>query len=180
MLVLIIDCGTESKDNICRILEYMSVPHKVVRLGETSEEIGCSHIIISGGSGHVYDNPDVVLPSWVTNSSIPVLGICYGMQLVSQSLGGVVARMNKYQNYVQKGVVYLDRNDEGKYEVWVNREDTVKELPVGFEATGTIDDGLGGISIGEATDNKRYWLTQYHPESPQAIHLPLFRDFLQL
>ncbi|HAF61035.1 MAG TPA: GMP synthase (glutamine-hydrolyzing), partial [Anaerolineaceae bacterium] len=125
-------------------------------------------IILSGGPASVYAAQAPVLPAYVLQSEIPVLGICYGMQLLAHSLGGKV-RSSSQHEYGSAAIQIVHENaliDETIQQVWMSHGDRVEEMPAGFEllarsATCPI------AAMGDPA--RRLYGLQFHPE---VAHTP--------
>ena len=133
--------------------------------------------ILSGGPASVYEPDAPKLPQWVLDSGQPILGICYGMQLLAYHLGGSVQPSSKRE--YGPATLSLTGERSGVFEglpselqVWMSHGDSLTELPPGFSSVGISDnspyaamsDARGRIGI------------QFHPE---VVHTPLGRDILR-
>jgi GMP synthase (glutamine-hydrolysing) len=174
MTVVIINYGQTSSNRIASVLISLGVDYVVI-LPWQNIDFTPSHIILSGGPGHVYNRPTRNLPALINDTNIPVLGICYGMQLIAQYLGGTVEAMDK----VEKGPVYvteLINNRQTRTVRWMNHLDLVKSLPDDLHITGVT--ALGHIAV--FTDHEKWWAVQYHPESLMHRDVTVFERFLGL
>ena len=127
--------------------------------------------ILSGGPNSVYDQDAPQLPDYVLSSGIPVLGICYGMQLMAQRLGGVVARSIE-REYGPAAIHIAQSNNKifdgwdteaggTMQQVWMSHGDKVNSLPQGFEIlASTTNSPLAAI----ADVDRSYYAVQFHPE----------------
>jgi GMP synthase (glutamine-hydrolysing) len=132
--------------------------------------------ILSGGPASVYEPGAPQLPSYVLESGLPVLGICYGMQLLAHSLGGRVIEASEHE-YGPATVLLSDFSSEVfsgmpfSFPVWMSHGDQIKDLPPGFKALASSENspvaamGRGGL-IG----------LQFHPE---VVHTPLGKNIIQ-
>ena len=131
-------------------------------------------IILSGGPNSVYDPGAPQLPDYVLKSGLPVLGICYGMQLLAQALGGYVAPSDAHEY----GRAELRLSDAGglfstlqpptsNFQVWMSHGDKVSHLPAGFHATASSDNCPFA-----AMENleRRIFALQFHPEVNHTEH----------
>jgi GMP synthase (glutamine-hydrolysing) len=128
-------------------------------------------IILSGGPASVYDQGAPSLPDWVLTCGLPVLGICYGLQLIVQALGGAVEAAAR-REYGQASVNVDDPDQifSGlplNLSVWMSHGDRVTRLPEGFRVLAHS----GNSPVAAIGDEKRgvYGL-QFHPE---VAHTPL-------
>ncbi len=128
-------------------------------------------IILSGGPSSVYDKGAPSVSKDIFSLGIPVLGICYGMQLTAKLLGGRVERSAKREY----GGAELKPNDPkglffglGKkpIKVWMSHGDRVEELPKGFKITGT---SLNSDICAIVDEKRRVYGVQFHPE---VVHTP--------
>ena len=120
--------------------------------------------ILSGGPRSVYDPDAPSLPAYVLESGLPVLGICYGMQLLTHALGGKVAPAGQREYgpatiEVLDESLLLDRNADPA--VWMSHGDRIEQPPVGF----TVAARSGNSPIAAISDAARgYYGLQFHPE----------------
>ena len=136
--------------------------------------------ILSGGPNSVYDPGAPLLPDYVLESGLPVLGICYGMQLLSHRLGGRVAGSSRHE--YGRATLVVDEPDDplfagwagdgGHAPVWMSHGDKVEELPPGFRPLAHS----GSSPFAAAADPARnYYAVQFHPE---VAHTPRGRVLL--
>src|SRR5579863_7613215 len=91
-LVALVAFGATSCQKISRVLTRLNIDYRIVLPNEIPEWQP-THIILSGGPKHVYEDDHDPMPQWVLDSECPVLGICYGMQLIAKTFGGIVVAM---------------------------------------------------------------------------------------
>ncbi len=139
--------------------------------------------ILSGGPNSVYDPGAPALPAYVLNSGLPVLGICYGMQLLAVSLGGHVqassAREYGRAELRASASSRLFSNLEppaSRFQVWMSHGDKVDRLPPGFSAVASSDN----CAIAAMEDPaRRLFALQFHPEVNHTQHgREIIRNFL--
>lgn len=168
--ILIVDFGSQYTPLILRKLRECGFtacfvdPHK-----ESVDTSLAEGIILSGGPDSIHDDEEWVgMPSWVLSSGLPVLGICYGMQLLVKKFGGTLTR-GEHREYglghlllSEKGSVHpFFKNYPKKAQVWMSHGDSVTAVPDCFEVIGESDKGVvAAISHKE----KRYMGFQFHPE----------------
>ncbi|MBN2047241.1 MAG: glutamine-hydrolyzing GMP synthase [Anaerolineaceae bacterium] len=120
-------------------------------------------IILSGGPSSVYEENAPTLPDYVLESGLPVLGICYGMQLLTHHLGGVVS-VSAEREYgyavvsVHQPTAILP---EGELRVWMSHGDRIEALPPGFRAIAHSPNSPYAMIH---CDEKPYYGVQFHPE----------------
>jgi GMP synthase (glutamine-hydrolysing) len=139
------------------------------------EKLAPRGFILSGGPASVYDEDAPLAPGWVFESGLPVLGICYGMQLMAHQLGGRVAagRRREYGSTTieTRGSSALFDQLPAGLPVWMSHGDQVTELPSGFQAiAASANSACAAIS-----DGKVYFGLQFHPE---VVHTPLGKEII--
>ncbi len=165
--VVILDFGSQYTHLIARRIRECGVYSEVMRFDADPLEIarGTSAIVLSGGPSSIYDEGAPRPNPGIFGAGIPVLGICYGMQAMTEALGGTVAAGTTHE-YGPMGFepetghplfAGLDRQTQ----VWMSHGDEVVEPPPGFSVLGRSADGKVA-SIGN--DAKRFYGLQFHPE----------------
>ena len=133
-------------------------------------------IVLSGGPNSVYDEGAPTLSEAVVEAGVPVLGICYGMQLLAQRLGGQVAR-GTAREYgpasvdIERGDAALFKGLPAQLAVWMSHGDRVTAVPEGFSVLARSENGIVA-AIGD--DTRRIYGTQFHPEvhhTPQGAEI---------
>ena len=183
-LILILDFGSQYTRLIARRVREAGVYSEVVPFHVTLEEIRArrpSGVILSGGPDSVYREGAPRLDPALLHLGIPVLGICYGMQLMTHELGGTVepAPQREYGPAVVEvsdGPSPLFRGLAGRLNVWASHGDRVLQLPSGFVATaGSENAPFAAVERVE----QRWFGVQFHPE---VVHTPrggeILRNFL--
>ena len=180
--ILICDYGSQYTLLIARKLREIGVYAEVI--DGVSEEIphdfDCIGIILSGGPDSVTESEARVLPEWVLASKKPVLGICYGMQLLVNTLGGKV-RLGEKREYGKASIRATQQFGDGelfanlpeKQTVWMSHGDDVEALPEGFAAFAYTEDE---VVCGIAHKDLPYAGLQFHPE---VIHTDHGTDILK-
>ena len=182
--IVILDCGSQYTQLIARRIRELSVHSEILPWDSPAETI-LSHrpggIIISGGPRSVLEEDAPTIPDSILHSGVPILGICYGMQLLAHRLGGVVTQAPQAE-YGPAEVKVLEPGNallEGMPEtlsVWMSHWDSVVSLPAGFSA---IAESGGGFIAGFADEPGRIYALQFHPE---VAHTPkgmeILRNFL--
>src|SRR5579883_278193 len=173
--IVILDFGSQYTQLIARRVRELGVYSEIVSLDASWEDVSTLRprgLILSGGPSSVYDPGAPRLPDYVLECGLPVLGICYGMQLLGAELGGVVrpAESREYgprvvERVVGSGSDPLCRGLPTRFDVWMSHGDVVIEPPPGFAVLGTSD--VGQIA---AMASDRIYAVQFHPE---VKHTPL-------
>lgn len=179
--IVIINCGSQFTQLIARRLREMKI-HSVILNWDTTHEKLLSYsplgIIISGGPDSVNDPDAINIDPEILSSGCPVLGICYGMQLLSKLSGGKVSSGGS----AEYGVTMIRKNDNSmllnnnipeEFKVLMSHGDNVSELPKGFTVTSTTKSGV--ISSIENRDKKFFGL-QFHPE---VVHTEYGNEILK-
>ena len=178
--VIVLDFGSQFAQLIARRVRELDVYSELLPHDTPYEELerrGARAIILSGGPNSVYDagapRPDPAV--WA--GRIPVLGICYGAQLMAQELGGDVLPATR-REYGPASVTITD--DDGLFEgiereqpVWMSHGDSITRLPEGFRATAQTD---STPFAGLADPSRNLYGIQFHPE---VVHTPRGRDVLR-
>ncbi len=133
--------------------------------------------ILSGGPASVYDPGAPMAPPYVFESGLPVLGICYGMQLLAHQLGGRVAPVGKRE--YGHAVIYQASHSSPLFEglppsmpVWMSHGDVISQMPPGFRALAYSDSSPVAVM---GNDQSLLGL-QFHPE---VIHTPQGKQILE-
>ncbi len=179
--IVILDFGSQYTQVIARRVRECQVYSQIVRYDTPAAEIaamGASGIILSGGPSSVYSkhapHPDPALFSL----NLPVLGICYGMQLMGHHLGGKVEHSER-REYGSGKLKVADRKCPlfhglgASMEIWNSHGDKLTKLPRGFHAVGTTDNSeFAAIE----QPKKHFYGLQFHPE---VVHTPRGKELIQ-
>jgi GMP synthase (glutamine-hydrolysing) len=182
--VVILDFGSQYSQLITRRVREIGVYSELIHHDTAWEAIERLHpkgIILSGGPASVYEEGAPTLPDWVLTSGLPVLGICYGMNLLVQALGGEVAPADHREYGPATITVQPSSNGTSVFDglsesldVWMSHGDYVKSAPTGFDILAKSPN-----SPIAAIGNGKYIGLQFHPEvqhTPQGIDI--LRNFL--
>ncbi|WP_432204359.1 glutamine-hydrolyzing GMP synthase [Cetobacterium somerae] len=166
--IVILDFGSQYNQLIARRVREMGVYAEVVPYFEPLEDILAREpkgIILSGGPASVYLDGSPTIEKALYAQGIPVLGICYGMQLTSQLLGGNVERADKQE--FGKAELIIDDLDSPLFkdvpnlnQVWMSHGDHVTILPEGFKQIAHTDSCIAAT----ANVEKNIYCIQYHAE----------------
>jgi len=184
--ILILDFGSQYTQLIARRVRECQVYSEIHPYNipfERVKSLSPKGIILSGGPASVYEKKAPLCDPAILRLGIPVLGICYGMQLIAQLLGGEVTRSDKRE--YGKAKMTLNQG-EGLFRglgrkgsqlvVWMSHGDTVKALPPGFHA---IAHSRNTPYAAIEKSQERIYGLQFHPE---VVHtqrgLDLIKNFL--
>ncbi len=166
--IAVIDFGSQYTQVIARRIRECQVYSKIYHYKTTAEELradGVIGIILSGGPSSVFAKEAPIPDRALFELGIPVLGICYGIQLMGHLLGGKVSK-STHREYghgtlsIQKPGRLFNKLPK-KLRVWNSHGDKMIELPPGFAAIGTTDNSPFAV----IEDRKRnFYGIQFHPE----------------
>ena len=139
-MILILDYGSQYTELIARRIREINVYSEVVPHTITKDDVlkkEAKGIILSGGPSSVGDTNAPGIDSELFNLNIPILGICYGMQLIAKELGGNVSpsSTSEYGGAVLNITNQSDlfSNVPQEINIWMSHSDSVKEVPLGFK-----------------------------------------------
>ncbi|MGI5879877.1 MAG: glutamine-hydrolyzing GMP synthase [Syntrophomonadaceae bacterium] len=166
--VLVLDFGGQYNQLIARRIRELSVYSEMVPYNISLEEIKAINprgIIFTGGPASVHEKDAPASDPGIFSLGIPVLGICYGMQLMAHQLGGDVysSQLREYGRSILKVTAddLLFRELEPEMQVWMSHGDSIKQLPPGFQVTAQTDNcPFAAIS----DTNRQIYGVQFHPE----------------
>ena len=173
--IAVIDFGSQYSQLIVRRVREARVYCELIPHDAPEEEalsLRPSGFILSGGPASVYAREAPSLPPYVLKSGLPVLGICYGMQLLADELGGRVARAEKREYGVSElHVSDLESPLFGgapfSQPVWMSHGDFIERLPPGFRSLAyTANSPLAAMG----DEERRLYGLQFHPEVSHTRH----------
>lgn len=174
--IIILDFGSQYNQLIARRVREMGVYAEVVPYFEPLEDILAREpkgIILSGGPASVYLDGSPTIDKALYDQGIPVLGICYGMQLTSQLLGGSVERADKQE--FGKAELIIDELESPLFkdvpnlnQVWMSHGDHVTVLPEGFKQIAHTESCIAA----SANVEKNIYCIQYHAEVTHSEYGP--------
>ena len=175
--ILILDFGSQYTQVIARRVREASVYSEIVPHTISAREVRALRpkgIILSGGPASVYSPKAPKMDRAIFHLGIPLLGICYGMQLLVREFGGEVARGTRREygrgTLKRKRACPLLQKLPGRLEIWNSHGDRVTRLPKGFESVATTENSpYAVVRRGEI-----YGL-QFHPE---VSHTPRGQQIL--
>ncbi|MCL0041927.1 glutamine-hydrolyzing GMP synthase [Peptococcaceae bacterium] len=167
-LILILDFGGQYTQLIARRVRECSVFCEILPYNVSIDEIKSKNpkgIIFSGGPSSVYIDNAPLISAEIYGLDIPILGICYGMQMVAWQLGGEVSRSSQ-REYGRTIVEILKSSElleglENKETCWMSHSDHVEKVPQGFEIIARSENNK--IAAMQNPEKKLY-AVQFHPE----------------
>jgi GMP synthase (glutamine-hydrolysing) len=180
-LVLILDFGAQYTQLIARRVREQRVYceiHPCTLSFDTIRAMAPKAIILSGGPASVYAEGAPTTDVRIFELGVPVLGICYGLQLIAHLLGGKVERATAREYgharvVVEKNEGILHRFAKREaLDVWMSHGDRIVALPVGFQTIG-VSGNTPFCAVGNA--QRRIYGVQFHPE---VVHTPRGSDIL--
>ncbi len=172
--VLVVDFGAQYAQLIARRVREAHVYSEIVPRTITSDEVRARQpvaLILSGGPASVYSDDAYLVDAGLLELGIPVLGICYGHQLIAHTLGGDVARTDGAE--FGKTTLHVESDGRlltelpGSFDVWMSHRDAVVKPPPGFDVTGTT----AGSPVAVMEDRERGLCgVQFHPEVVHTTH----------
>jgi GMP synthase (glutamine-hydrolysing) len=178
--VVVLDFGSQYSQLITRRVRECGVYCELIPHDAPWADIAPLHpkgIILSGGPASVYETGAPQLPDWVLQSELPVLGICYGMQLLARALGGEVAGANQ-REYGPATIEVQDGESSPLFSglpselgVWMSHGDHVEAAPPGFQVLARSNNSpIAAIARDHLIG------IQFHPE---VAHTPRGTDIIR-
>ncbi len=182
-MIVILDFGSQYSELIARRIRETQVYSEVLSYRTTAEQLrqlNPKGIILSGGPSSVYDEGAPHCDPEIWNLNLPILGVCYGMQLMVQQLGGGVERADRGE--YGKASIHIDdptdlfTNVEDGSTMWMSHGDSVKSLPPGFELLAHTDNTPCAAI---AHHDRKLYGVQFHPEVVHSLGgQALIRNFV--
>lgn len=182
-MIVILDFGSQYSELIARRIRETQVYSEVLSYRTTAEQLrqlNPKGIILSGGPSSVYDSGAPHCDPEIWQLGIPMLGVCYGMQLMVQQLGGGVERAERGE--YGKAALHIDdptdlfTNVDDGTTMWMSHGDSVTALPAGFELLAHTDNTPCAAI---ADHNRKLYGVQFHPEVVHSLGgQALIRNFV--
>ena len=185
--VVVLDFGGQYTQLIARRIREQQVFSAVLPCTSSIEEIRKlepAGIILSGGPSSVYDAEAPKCDPKVLALGIPVLGICYGMQWITHTLGGTVEKAERREygraqlsidDSKERGGSHLFRGVPASLRVWNSHGDHVRTLPEGFRTIARTENAIAAVEHKE----KKIYAVEFHPEVNHTERgTELLRNFL--
>ncbi len=184
--VPVLDFGSQTAQLLVRRVRELGVYSELLPPSvdwATVQALQPCGIILSGAAASVYDPHAPTLPAWLPTSQLPVLGVCYGMQLQSHTQGGTVQPASEREF----GPADITLTDDGAHSplfadlpttqrVWMSHADRIEAIPPGYTALATTAN-TPYAAMGNAA--RSWYGVQFHPEVIHTTHgRELLRNFL--
>ena len=165
--IVVLDFGSQYSHLICRRIRDFSVYAELLPFDTTLENIkklNPKGIIFSGGPSSVYDSGAPIPDDKIFQLQVPILGICYGHQIIVNNFGGKIKRANKEYG---SSVLTIDNNSDilngigDSVRAWMSHGDEAEDVPEDFEIIGHTESSR---SAAIANKQKTIFGIQFHPE----------------
>ena len=183
--ILIVDFGSQVTKLIARRIRELGVYSEIITPREAFKLKNYQNIrglILSGGPSTVTKKKFERVPNEIFKKKIPILGICYGLQLIAKVFGGKIKSSKKRREFgrailiKKKSSLILKNFTKEKNSVWMSHEDAVIKLPKNFKVIGSTKDSKNTII--ENFEKKIYGV-QFHPEVTHTKNgNQIFKNFL--
>ncbi len=184
--IIIIDFGSQVTKLIARRVRELGVYSEIYTIREVikiKNLTGVKGFILSGGPATVTKNKYPNIPKWLFKNKIPILGICYGLQLIAKMCGGTIKSQKKRREFgraiiKKKNKSLLIKNffKSNKSSVWMSHQDAVTSLPKNFKTIASTTNSK--FTIIENSERRLYGI-QFHPEITHTENgKEIFKNFL--
>ncbi len=166
--ILVLDFGSQYTQLIARRVRECKVYSEILPFNvslDRIKEFNPKGIILSGGPASVYSEEAPIPDKGIFELGVPVLGICYGMQLMAYMLGGEVARADRHE-YGRAEIIIDDDTDllfgiTDRSVVWMSHADRIEKCPKGFQPIAhTSNSPIAAM----ADHERKFFALQFHPE----------------
>ncbi|MBR3349575.1 MAG: glutamine-hydrolyzing GMP synthase, partial [Solobacterium sp.] len=181
--IIVLDFGSQYNQLIARRIREFGVYSELhpgdMKLKKILKMKDVKGIVFSGGHNSVYEPGAPKCDPAIFESGLPVLGICYGMQMSHYMLGGTVSPGEKKE--YGRAVIHVKKNPlfkglPRKQTVWMSHGDQVSELAKGFKSIASSDTCPYAASVNE---EKQIYTVQFHPEVRNSeFGLDMLRNFV--
>lgn len=181
-MILIIDLGSQTTHLVSRRLRDLGIKNQVIdpdQFLKTFNKTATKGIILSGGTAGIDEQGSAKVSKEIFTHNLPILGICYGWQLMAKLLGAqVVATQKEYgpaDLVFDKTSRLFSGIQKDKIVVWMSRGNDVTKLPQGFKSIGQAPD-IKDLAV--ADESRNLFGLQFHPEAVQTDYGDeIFKNF---
>jgi GMP synthase (glutamine-hydrolysing) len=180
--IIVVDFGSQYTQLIARRVRESRVYCEIVPCQSITSEIWASPpkgFIFSGSPSSVHSKSSPRCDLKFLDGSVPILGICYGMQLMTHQLGGEVELSDRREfgraeiEILEPTPLFQGVNHDGRVAVWMSHGDRIQKMPAGFKAIART----GNSPVAAMFDSERHlYGVQFHPE---VVHTPMGRQILE-
>lgn len=180
--ILVLDYGSQLTQLIARRIRELGFLAQVLPGDTPWDQVSIPHlkgVIFSGGPASTNDSCAIEVDAHVYSSGLPILGICYGMQMMSRQFGGEVARASTQEfghaclEVDESAQLLRDFSTDRLMDVWMSHGDCVVEVPKGFSCVASSKDcEVAAIQ----SNHQPFYGLQFHPE---VVHTPQGSDILK-
>ncbi|WP_381415281.1 glutamine-hydrolyzing GMP synthase [Spiroplasma endosymbiont of Anurida maritima] len=171
--IIILDFGSQYTQLLARRIRELNVLAKVVNKTISANKLkkyeNLKGIILSGGPDSVYNNQQENFDKEILNLNIPILGVCYGLQLIAHSFGGIVTSADK-QEFGKASLNIVDNNNllflniPDNKKVWMSHSDHIEKMPNDFTVLANSENSIAAIKH----KTKSIYGIQFHAETTQT------------
>lgn len=173
--IIVLDFGSQFNQLLSRRVREMGVFSELRSYKTTAEELkkdpDIKGIIFSGGPNSVYEEGAFRIDPAIYELGLPILGVCYGMQLMTYDLGGSVKNCEKREfgkaTIVKKDETALLKGLDEEETIWMSHGDQVVELAPGFKVDASSSTCPVAMMSNQA---KNFYGIQFHPEVRHSVH----------
>ena len=174
-MILVVDFGGQYNQLIARRIRDLNIYCEVVPYNKALKELenrdNVEGIIFTGGPNSVYEESAPKIEKEIFDKNIPILGLCYGMQIMAHELGGEVVNAPKEREFgkteIKTKAAEIFKNLSEKETVWMSHVDRVEKVPEGFEV---IAHSKNCPVAAMANEEKKLYALQFHPEVNHSVH----------
>ncbi|MCE2789571.1 MAG: glutamine-hydrolyzing GMP synthase [Saprospiraceae bacterium] len=171
--VLILDFGSQYTQLIARRLREMHVYCEIHPYNKIPERDDVKAVILSGSPFSVLDTNALDLDIHRFLGKIPVLGVCYGAQLIAHKLGGIVLKSDKRE--YGKAIMYCDVEEllfsglPSESQVWMSHGDSIQQQPTGFSVIARTSNVIAAYKSDASAFAAPVYCLQFHPEVTHSL-----------
>ncbi|MBK8349847.1 MAG: glutamine-hydrolyzing GMP synthase [Saprospiraceae bacterium] len=173
-LVIILDFGSQYTQLIARRLRELNVYCEIYPYNKFPSRSDIKAVILSGSPFSVLDTNALDFDLSLVLNKYPVLGVCYGAQLISKKLGGTVLKSDKREygkaimNVVKDDSIFI--NMPSATQVWMSHGDSITNVPEGFDIIAKTSDIVAAYRSASNTFTYPVYCVQFHPEVTHSLH----------